>query len=113
MAAVSIKYTETFQHSLSEISSYLRTKGLEPLSVIEKILDEFEKKIYFSPVCCQISPELAKLGVTNYRECNTQNGYRVIYSIDSDEPLDTVVAHVITHQRQDVQSLLFNRIIAY
>ncbi|MBD2810611.1 type II toxin-antitoxin system RelE/ParE family toxin [Xenorhabdus sp. Vera] len=113
MSDILINYTETFKFSLREIASYLRTKELEPLPIIQKALDEFEKKINFSPTCCQISPELAKLGVTNYRECNIQNGHRVIYSIDSDGSTDIVIAHVIIHQKQDIQALLFNRIITY
>nr|WP_280176103.1 type II toxin-antitoxin system RelE/ParE family toxin [Xenorhabdus budapestensis] len=108
-----MKYTETFKHSLGEIASYLRAKELEPLPIIRKILDEFEKKVNFSPTCRQISLELAKLGVTDYRECNTQNGYKAIYSIDSYESSDIVIAHVIIHKRQDIQELLFNRIILY
>ncbi|MCC8380334.1 type II toxin-antitoxin system RelE/ParE family toxin [Xenorhabdus sp. PB30.3] len=113
MPDILIKYTETFKHSLREVASFLRAKELEPLPIIHKALDEFEHKVKFSPACCQISPELAKLGVTSYRECNTHNGYRMIYSIDAYESSDIVIAHVILHQRQDIQALLFDRVITY
>ena len=59
------------------------------------------------PLGCQICPELLKIGCAKYREFNHAEGYRVLYSVDG----TLVTAHAILAHRQDVQQLLFKRLI--
>ncbi|WP_431222735.1 type II toxin-antitoxin system RelE/ParE family toxin [Serratia sp. L9] len=107
MTKIKVEYTETAKFSLQEIVNNLKWRQQEPTPVINELLNEFEGKVTVFPLGCPVSPELVKIGVNRYRECNTSNGYRVIYSVS----IDTVTAHVILSQRQDIQQLLFKRLI--
>ncbi|MDI5530939.1 type II toxin-antitoxin system RelE/ParE family toxin, partial [Salmonella enterica subsp. enterica serovar Cerro] len=51
--------------------------------------------------------ELLKIGCAKYREFNHAEGYRVLYSVDG----TLVTAYAILAHRQDVQQLLFKRLI--
>lgn len=48
-----------------------------------------------------------KIGCAKYREFNHAGGYRVLYSVDG----GLVTAHAILSHRQDIQQLLFKRLI--
>ncbi|PWC18313.1 plasmid stabilization protein [Brenneria roseae subsp. roseae] len=104
---VNIEYTETAKSTLSDIAYYLQKVDVKPLPVIEKIINEFEAKVSTFPNGCQIVPELLKIGCDKYRECNTSNGYRVIYSTEQ----SLITTHVILSQKQDIQQTLFKRLI--
>ena len=95
---VKIEYTETVRTCLSEI---------DPGPVLAEILDQYENRVSIYPYGCQSSPELLKIGVSKYRECNTANGYRVLYTIED----SIVTTHAILAQRQDIKQLLFRRLI--
>lgn len=107
MQKVSIEYTLTVKTCVDHIAVFLRNAGVEPKGVIANILDEFEGKVSAFPLGCQVCPELLNLGVSKYRECNTSDGYRVVYSTEA----STVTAHAILSHRQDVKQLLFKRLI--
>ncbi|EDS8497888.1 type II toxin-antitoxin system RelE/ParE family toxin [Salmonella enterica subsp. enterica serovar Anatum] len=104
---MSVEFTRTAKTSLEQIAEHLRSNNVEPRPVIAGILEQFEARITEFPCGCQPCPELLKLGVAKYRECNTSGGYRVLYSVEG----DIVIAHVILSQRQDIKQLLFRRLI--
>lgn len=107
MNKVNIEYTLTVKTCIEEIASFLRAKEVNPKDVISEILEQFEEKVSTFPLGSPYCPELLGLGVTRYRECNVSTGYRVLYSVNG----DTVTAHAILSQRQDIKQLLFKRMI--
>ncbi|WP_455821350.1 type II toxin-antitoxin system RelE/ParE family toxin [Pseudomonas cerasi] len=109
MAEVTIEYTETARSTLIQLRNHLIACGVAPLPVIERIIEEFESKVSAFPVGCQLCPELLKIGSDRYRECNTQKGYRVLYSVDGLR----IRAHAVLSQRQDIVQLLYQRLIEF
>ena len=107
MTKVKVEYTQTARVSVQDIVNNLKRNRQDPAPVLTALLNEFEGKVTMFPLGCPVSPELVKTGVDRYRECNTANGYRVFYSVSA----DTVTVHVILSQRQDIQQLLFKRLI--
>ncbi|GKX55126.1 hypothetical protein SOASR030_12380 [Leminorella grimontii] len=105
---VIFEYTLTAKHCIDHIVNHLRRIDVEPRPVIADILTQFEHTVGQFPLGCQICPELLKIGCAKYREYNHAEGYRVLYSVD--EVL--VTAHAILSHRQDIQQLLFKRLIA-
>lgn len=103
-----IEYTATAKSTLVEIIRHLKANNVPPMPVVGEIINAFEARVSQFSTGCQICPELLKIGCDKYRECNTVNGYRVIYSLE--DPLITV--HAFLAQRQDIQQILFNRLIA-
>lgn len=106
--AMVIQYTRTVKVCLEDIVSHLRRIEVEPKEVISGIIEHFESRINEFPLACQICPELLKIGCAKYRECNTPDGYRVLYSIED----DIITTHAILSDKQDVQNLLFKRLIS-
>ncbi|MFJ5334830.1 type II toxin-antitoxin system RelE/ParE family toxin [Pectobacterium sp. CHL-2024] len=104
---VTIEYTSTVRVCISDIVSHLRRVDVEPGPVIHEILDQFESKIRQFPLSCQICPELLKIGCGKYREYNSSEGYRVLYSIEN----NLVTVHALLAHRQYIQQLLFKRLI--
>ncbi|ROS02914.1 type II toxin-antitoxin system RelE/ParE family toxin [Raoultella terrigena] len=104
---VSIEYTQTVKICITSIGTHLRQQDVEPKPVIAKILDEFDSKVSIFPLGCPVCSELLKIGIAKYRECNTQGGYRVLYSVEGSK----VTAHAILSHRQDIKQLLFKRLI--
>ena len=105
---VTIQYTKTVRICIEDIPSHLRLVHVEPTAVITSILDYFENRVMEFPLGCQICPELIKIGCASYRECNTPDGYRVLYAVEG----NYVTAHAILSHRQDIQQLLFRRLIS-
>lgn len=103
-----IQYTKTAKLCIEDIASHLMRIEVEPKNVISSIIDHFEKRVDDFPPGCQVCPELLKIGCAKYRECNTPEGYRILYSIDGNE----ITAHAILSHRQDIQQLLFKRLIS-
>lgn len=101
------EYTLTAKHCIEHIVNFLRRADVEPRPVIEGIIEQFEKTVGQFPLGCQICPELVKIGCAKYREFNSASGYRVLYSVDG----TTVTAHAVLAHRQDIQQLLFKRLI--
>ncbi|ELD9771060.1 type II toxin-antitoxin system RelE/ParE family toxin [Salmonella enterica] len=106
--AVVILYTKTVKVCIEDITSHLRRIEVEPKDVITAIIEHFEKRVSDFPLGCQICPELLKIGCAKYRECNTPDGYRVLYSVDGKE----ITTHAILSYKQDIKQLLFKRLIS-
>lgn len=106
--AVMIQYTKTVKLCIDDIASHLRRVEVDPKAVISGIIEHFESRVSDFPMGCQICPELLKIGCAKYRECNTPDGYRVLYSVEG----DVITAHAILSHRQDIQNLLFKRLIS-
>ncbi|ECC1670959.1 type II toxin-antitoxin system RelE/ParE family toxin [Salmonella enterica] len=107
MEKVKIEYTLTVKTCIDDIASFLHRHEVEAKPVVSEMLEQFEKQVGQFPLGCQICPELMKLGVAKYRECNIAGRYRVLYSVDG----STVTAHAILSHRQDIKQLLFKRLI--
>lgn len=105
---VVIQYTRTVKICIDNIASYLRRIEVEPKEASVAIIEHFENRVNDFPLGCQVCPELLKIGCAKYRECNTPGGYSVLYSVDGNE----ITAHAIISQRQDIQNLLFERLIS-
>ncbi|MDY1035791.1 type II toxin-antitoxin system RelE/ParE family toxin [Lelliottia sp. CFBP8978] len=101
------EYTRTVKYCIDDIVIFLRRIDVEPRPVIAGILKQFENTVGQFPLGAQICPELLKIGCAKYREFNTQDGYRVLYSIEN----SIITAHAILSQRQDIQQLLFRRLV--
>lgn len=106
---VNIEYTETAKSNITTIANFLKAKNVEPKSIINAALKEFENKVGIFPESCPISPQLVSIGCAKYRECNTKNGYRFLYSVNGD--VEEITCHSIVRQEQDLQGLLFSRMI--
>ncbi|MGA4583877.1 type II toxin-antitoxin system RelE/ParE family toxin [Enterobacter hormaechei] len=104
---VTFEYTLTAKHCIEDIVTFLRRADVEPRPVIEEIIEQFERTVGQFPLGCQICPELVKIGCAKYREFNTASGYRVLYSVEG----ATITAHAVLAHRQDIQQLLFKRLI--
>jgi len=105
---VVIEYTHTVKICIEDIAHYLRRINVEPKTVVTEILGDFETRVTDFPLGCQICPELLKIGCAKYRECNTREGDRILYSVEG----NTITAHAILSHRQDIQQLLFKRLIS-
>ncbi|MQB54824.1 type II toxin-antitoxin system RelE/ParE family toxin [Rahnella sp. RcJ3] len=106
---ITIEYLQTVKLSIDEIASFQTSQGNDPLKIINAVLDEFETKVKVFPLSCPVSPDLAALGIIKYRECSTLSGYRIIYTYD--EPANLISVYVLLSQRQNVQALLFKKLI--
>ncbi|EDM9065123.1 type II toxin-antitoxin system RelE/ParE family toxin [Salmonella enterica subsp. enterica serovar Give] len=106
--AVVILYTKTVKVCIEDIASHLRRIEVEPKEVISTVIERFENRVSDFPLGCQFCSELLKIGCAKYRECNTPDGYRVLYSVDDNE----ITAHAILSHKQGIQSLLFKRLIS-
>ncbi|EOY5416000.1 type II toxin-antitoxin system RelE/ParE family toxin [Cronobacter turicensis] len=104
---VTFEYTLTVKHCIDTIEGFLRRVETDSHPVISDILTQFENTVGQFPLVCQICPELLKIGCAKYRVFNNAEGYRVLYSVDG----TLVTAHAILAHRQDVQQLLFKRLI--
>lgn len=105
--SITIEYTLTVKTCIELIASFLHNADVEPKPIIRDILQHFEAKVGEYPLSCQICPELLKIGVAKYRECNTPGGYRVLYSVDKSK----ITVHAILSHRQDIKQLLFKRLV--
>jgi mRNA-degrading endonuclease RelE of RelBE toxin-antitoxin system len=95
--------------SIDEIASFQTSQGNDALKNINAVLDELEAKVKVFPLSCPVAPDLAALGIIKYREGNTFNAYRIIYTYD--EPANLISVYVLLSQRQNVQELLFKKLI--
>ncbi|MGP3159346.1 type II toxin-antitoxin system RelE/ParE family toxin [Serratia marcescens] len=110
---VTFIYSSTAKMTMQTIAHFLRSRQLDPKPVIANVLYEFEEKTALfaegSPVC----QELLDLGCAKYRECNTADGYRVLYSMQFNETGGVIYVHAVLSQKQHIASLLFNRILEW
>lgn len=103
------QYTYTVKICIDNIANYLRRTEAETKEVITDIIEQFEKRMSDVPLGCQVCPELLKIGCAKYRECNTADGYSVLYSVED----NTITAHAVLSQKKDLQQLLFKRLISF
>ncbi len=101
------EYTLTAKYCLEDIARFLRRAEIKPRPVLAELLNAYENKVRQFPLGSQICPELLKIGSAKYREYNSQNGYRVLYTIEG----MTVTAHAVLSQRQNIQQFLFKRLV--
>lgn len=106
-ANVTFEYTLTVKTCIEDIAFHLGQRGIDPLPVIRRVIDQFEARVASFPLSVQVCPELLQLGCARYREYNLEEGYRVLYSVDN----ACITVHAILAQRQDIKQLLFNRLI--
>lgn len=106
--SVVIEYTHTVKLCIDDIASHLRRIQTDPTQVISGILNDFENRVANFPLSCQFCPELLKIGCAKYREYNTTDGYRILYSVEE----NTIIAHALLSHKQDIQQLLFKRLIS-
>ncbi|MGK0662965.1 type II toxin-antitoxin system RelE/ParE family toxin [Serratia marcescens] len=108
--AVNVTYTETAIFGARKIVKFLSNQGVQdPKSVIDAATANFEKVVTAFPKGFGVSIELSKIGCMKYLEYNSSNGYRILYTVNQAET--EVDVHVIISQRENVQQLLFERII--
>lgn len=105
-----VEYTETFKITARNLLGFLSATVDEPKEVLDKQLGEFEKKVDVFPESCQVSPDLLDLGCDRYRECITKDGYRILYTYDTQK--EELTVHAILSKRQSVVQCLFERLIA-
>lgn len=106
-----IQYTETARFSIQQAARFLKSKGVDPRAILSDVIAEFENRVISFPQSCAISQQLSEIGCHAYRECNTTNGYRILYSYDESD--NRITVHAIIHQKQDIQGLLFQTIISW
>ncbi|HDL6960907.1 TPA: type II toxin-antitoxin system RelE/ParE family toxin [Yersinia enterocolitica] len=106
-------YSETARVTLKTIAHFLRSHQIDAEPIFVKILDEFESRTRVFPDGCPICNELLMLGCSKYRECNTVDGYRVLYSAALKQDTVVIYVHAILSQRQNISNLLFNRILEW
>lgn len=110
---VTFIYSSTAKMTMQTIAHFLRSRQVDPKPVIANVLDEFEKKTGLFPQGSPVCPELLALGCAKYRECNTAEGYRVLYSTQRAENDGVIHVHAVLSQKQHIASLLFNRILEW
>ncbi|WP_149570828.1 type II toxin-antitoxin system RelE/ParE family toxin [Serratia bockelmannii] len=110
---VAFIYSSTAKMTMQTIAHFLRSRQLDPKPVIANVLDEFEEKTGLFPEGSPVCQELLELGCAKYRECNTANGYRVLYSTRQNEKDGVIYVHAVLSQKQHIASLLFNRILEW
>lgn len=110
---VTFRYSATATMTMQTIAHFLRSRQIEPKSILSQVLDEFEEKTALFPEGSPVCPELLALGCAKYRECNTADGYRVLYSQQRVENAGVIHVHAVLSQKQHIASLLFNRILEW
>ena len=111
--AVTFIYSGTAKMTMQTIAYFLRSHQIDPKPVIKRALVEFEEKTGVFPEGSPVCDELLALGCAKYRECNTADGYRVLYSTTFGKEDTRIYVHVMLSQKQDIASLLFNRILEW
>lgn len=106
--AIMMQYTRTVKFCIDDIAGHLRRKEIEPKETIRGTIEHFENRVSDFPPGCQVCPELLKTGCAKNRECNTPDGYRILYSVEN----DVITAHAILSHKRDIQNLLFKRLIS-
>lgn len=110
---VTFIYSSTAKMTMQTIAHFLRARQVDPKPVIANALDEFEEKTGMFPEGSPVCPDLLALGCAKYRECNTTDGYRVLYSIQMNDKGGVIYVHAVLSQKQHIASLLFNRILEW
>jgi plasmid stabilization system protein ParE len=98
---------ELIEDTLYVMEKWGRDKAQESYAAIVEKLDLLATQPYMGVVV----PELAALGMTNYRVYSHEHHTRFLYDVDEGKRKITV--HMVFSRTQDFQSLLYRRIIRY
>ena len=98
---------EIIENTLYVMEKWGRDKAQESYAAITEKLDLLATQPYMGIVV----PELAALGMTNYRIYTHEHHTKFLYDID--ENLQKITVHMVFGSTQDFQSLLYRRIIRY
>ncbi len=98
---IEYEYTETFKSTVQDLKL--------DKEFLNSLLDKFEDALNPFPEGYSAPPELSEMGIQKYKRYPLPEGYSIIYTYDKAEQL--VTSHAIVHQRQNIQKLLFNRMI--
>ncbi len=104
-----ITYLPTVRLSLQEIATFHRRLGNNYKAIIARVIDEFESRVRHFPLSCPVCSELADMGVTRYREFNSSENYRILFSVVK----KNIFVHVLLSHRQSIQQLLFKRLLVH
>ena len=111
---VDIQYTETFEQATNNIVIYLSPHSTE-LNVIhrlDKLIEKFESRVSTSPQSCPVSGQLLEIGVTRFREFNS-DGFRILYRIIETDKKQIIECSYILTQKQDIQKALTDHCLLY
>lgn len=98
---------EDAENDLLEIYRYVAfNDSLEKADQLLDKLEELVQALHRLPMRGHIPPELARIGVTDYREAHFKP-YRVIYRIERQR----VFVYCVLDGRRDLQSLLERRLL--
>jgi plasmid stabilization system protein ParE len=98
---------EIIENTLYVMEKWGRDKAQESYAAITEKLDLLATQPYMGIVV----PELAALGMTNYRIYTHERHTKFLYDVN--ENLQKITVHMVFGSTQDFQSLLYRRIIRY
>lgn len=106
---VQIKYTEVFESTVDSAIQFIQSYSDydKAFNRIGRVIDSFESKVREHPKSCPVCFELAELGITNYREFNS-DGFRILYTIEMDGDSSIIFGELLLNQRQSIQQQLIN-----
>jgi addiction module RelE/StbE family toxin len=102
----SIFWTDTAQNDLFTLVEYLYQDSLQKAQSIFYTLRERAKSLNQFPQRGRIIPELADMGILNYRELIIER-WRLIYKINHDQ----IFVMALFDSRQNMEDVLFQRLI--
>lgn len=101
-----VKWTSNAKEELLNIVDYLKKDSLSAARKVYEQIKEKAQSSNFFPLRGRVVPELQKEGITIYRELIAQP-YRIMYKIEN----DTVYIMAIFDSRQNIEELLFQKLL--
>jgi len=103
MTTLDVRFTDCAVQSIEDQVHHLAVyQGTEAALVrIDSLVDVIKDKLMSSPMGYPISQQASELGITQYRELNT-NDYRVFYEIFGSD----IVVELVLRQKQNVEQAL-------
>ena len=106
--AYKVKWTSSAKNDLLSIVEYIKKdNAIAAKKVFEQIREKAQSS-HFLPLRGRLVPELAKEGVTLYRELII-SPWRVIYKIEGDS---TYIIMAVLDSRQNLEDLLLKKLLA-